>query len=106
MSKKKTPKAQPNPLDYFLFGFSVADHINDARGPRFRKMIEVLLEIANGDLTLMHTPEETIANLESLYPELATHVAPNLRALLRRGRMQNQRYAEKILRLLRGPNKK
>lgn len=84
----------------FFLGIKVAEHVHKIRRTLEDKMhdkiFETLQAIAEGELTLMNTPEEEIAGLPEPSPNIKDALEQHLREMIRIGR-QNERIVAEIL---------
>jgi hypothetical protein len=95
MAKKPSKPPSLDPLAYFTLGIGVATHILGVRQPRkgLSKIIKTVKDIAEGDLTLLDTPEEMLPGLPRKYQ-------PTLADAVRNARRRERAAAKHISRLL------
>ena len=100
MAEPENPqRAKQDPWSYFTFGLSVERRVQEEIKPgetRLRKSLEVLIDVASGELTLWDTPEETAQALltEKQFP------IDDLPEILRDARHSERQIARELLSFL------
>lgn len=100
MAEQDNPeRAKLDPWSYFTFGMSVERRVQEELEPGetpLRKSLELLIDVASGELTLWDTPEETAQSL----PPDKQFLAENLPEILREARNSERQIARELLSFL------
>ena len=84
----------------FSFGLKVAEHVHGVRrggnDNTNEELFKVIRAVAAGELTLLGTPEETIASLPKPPPGVKLNIEPAFLDMMRVSR-ENERFTAKIV---------